>query len=218
MKIFRLNETASVANHFLAELRDVNIQGDSMRFRRNIERLGELMAYEVSKDLPFVTKTVTTPLGTADIPVLEQQPILMTVLRAGLPFYNGFMNVFDKASSGFIGAFRKENADAPDGFEIELGYAAYPDLEGQDLIIVDPMLATGRSLVDAIEKAINKGTPRSIHIVATIAAPEGVAYVKEKMGDRCTLWLCAEDSHLNEKSYIIPGLGDAGDLAFGSKD
>ncbi|BDC97988.1 uracil phosphoribosyltransferase [Persicobacter psychrovividus] len=218
MKIFRLNSESSVANHFLAEMRDENIQKDTMRFRRNIERLGELMAYEVSKDLPYVTKTVKTPLGESEIPMLEKQPILMTVLRAGLPFYNGFMNILDQASSGFIGAYRTPNPDAEDGFEIDLGYAAYPNLEGRDLIIVDPMLATGRSLVDSIEKAIEKGNPRSIHIVAIIAAPEGVAYVKERMGDRCSVWLCAEDSHLNEKSYIIPGLGDAGDLAFGSKD
>ncbi|WP_018692422.1 uracil phosphoribosyltransferase [Algicola sagamiensis] len=217
MSLFILNQNRSVANEFLAELRDVNVQGDSMRFRRNLRMLGNLLAYEVSKSLNYETQQVATPLGTAAIDRIESQPILLTILRAGLPFYDGFLDIFDKAYSGFIGAYRRHDETAEDGFDIYLGYSAFPDISGRDIIVVDPMLATGKSLAKSLNKILEMGQPRSIKIVAVIAAPEGVSYLQENVQSDVEIYLAAMDEKLNEKAYIVPGLGDAGDLAYGEK-
>ncbi|MCG8474076.1 MAG: uracil phosphoribosyltransferase [Cytophagales bacterium] len=215
--MFKLNETNSVANQFLAELRDITVQGDSMRFRHNLRRLGSLLAYEISKELEYEEKEITTPLTTASIPMISAQPILMTILRAGVPFYDGFLEIFDKAYSGFIGAYRRKNEDVPDGFDIYLGYSAFPDITDKELIVIDPMLATGASLAKSLDKILEFGTPKKIHVAATIAAPEGVEYVLKNISAPIKIWTCALDEKLDEHKYIVPGLGDAGDLAYGEK-
>ncbi|BDD05894.1 uracil phosphoribosyltransferase [Aureibacter tunicatorum] len=216
-ELFILNQQPSIADQFLAELRDVRVQHDSMRFRNNLRRLGHLIAYEISKELDYTEKTINTPLAQANVKTLENQPILMTILRAGLPYYEGFRDVFDKSYSGFIGAYRRANEEAPDGFDIYLGYSAFPDITDKEIIVVDPMLATGASLCKSLNKVLEFGTPKMIHISATLAAPEGVEYLKKELNAPFKLWLCALDEKLNEKAYIYPGLGDAGDLAFGEK-
>ncbi|BDD10742.1 uracil phosphoribosyltransferase [Fulvitalea axinellae] len=217
MEIFSLNESASVANQFLAELRNVEVQNDSMRFRKNLKRLGVLMAYEISKSLKYEKKEFTTPLAKTEIPVLEHQPILLPILRAGLPYYEGFLDVFDKSYSGFIGAYRRKADDAPDGFDIYLGYSAFPDMTDKELIIIDPMLATGQSLAKSLNKVLEFGKPKMVHIAAVLSSPEGVEYLANNVEAPCRLWTCAMDEKLNEKAYIVPGLGDAGDLAYGEK-
>lgn len=213
--MFVLTKEPSIANHFLAELRDINIQKDRKRFRQNLERLGELLAYEISKSLVYQTETVTTPLGTASTQLLTQQPILATILRASLPFHQGFLNVFDHADNAFIGAYRGHHVGSED-FEIEMDYIAAPNLDGRVLIIIDPMLATGRSLEKVYQALLKFGTPAQTHIAAVIASPEGLEYLQEKTPD-CKLWVAAIDEKLDENAYIVPGLGDAGDLAFGLK-
>lgn len=215
--MFILEENNSVANHFLAELRDKNHQKDRLRFRRNLERLGEIMAYEISKTLTYREVYVETPLGTKKSRLIQEQPILISVMRAALPFYQGFLNFFDLADSGFIGAYRKEEENVNEGIEIEYLYQATPDINNKNLILVDPMLATGKSIVKTIENLQIKGIAQNIHIVSVIAAPEGVRYVNENVKIPFKLWICSLDERLNEKSYIIPGLGDAGDLCFGNK-
>jgi uracil phosphoribosyltransferase len=215
--MFILEENNSVANHFLAELRDKNHQKDRLRFRRNLERLGEIMAYEISKTLTYRDVNVETPLGTKKSRLILEQPILISVMRAALPFYQGFLNFFDLADSGFIGAYRKEEENVNEGIEIEYLYQATPDINNKNLILVDPMLATGKSIVKTIENLQIKGIAQNIHIVSVIAAPEGVRYVNENVKIPFKLWICSLDECLNEKSYIIPGLGDAGDLCFGNK-
>jgi uracil phosphoribosyltransferase len=212
--MFILTEQPSIGNQFLAELRDIQTQQDRMRFRINLERLGELLAYEVSKTLSYQTKEVQTPLQSAQMELPVDQVVLVAVLRAALPFYQGFLNSFDQAESGFIGAFRQEN-----GAEIgvNLGYHASPKLDNKVLILVDPMLATGTSCVTALKTLLKHGTPKAIHIVAAFAAPEGVHYLANHLNVPYKLWLGTLDAKLNSKSYIIPGLGDAGDLAFGEK-
>ena len=211
-----LSEQASIAHHFIAQLRDKQIQQDSLRFRHNLVRLGEIMAYEISRSLPYQDITVETVLGQADAKQLQDEPVLLTVMRAGLPFFEGFQRIFDQAASGFIGAFRSPETSG-DNFSIDLNYQAAPSLEGKHVIIVDPMLATGQSLVKAIHALSSHGQAAHWHIAAAIAAPEGVDYVKQSLDAPFTLWIGALDDHLNEKSYIVPGLGDAGDLAFGPK-
>ena len=213
--MFILTEKPSIAHQFLGELRDVAVQRDGMRFRRNLERLGEILAYEVSKTLIYSKNTVETSLGTATGLLLQQPPVLATVLRAGLPFHQGFLNVFDRAECAFIGAYRGAYADG-DTFEIELNYLASPDLTGKTLILIDPMLATGKSLEKSYRALLRFGMPARTHVVAAIAAPEGLAYLRKTMPE-CHLWLGAIDAHLDHNYYIVPGLGDAGDLAFGSK-
>ena len=212
--MFILSNQPSIANQFLAELRDIRTQQDRMRFRKNLERLGELLAYEVSKTLSYQTKEVQTPLQSAQMELPVDQVVLVAVLRAALPFYQGFLNSFDQAESGFIGAFRQE-----DGGEIgvNLGYHASPRLDNKVLILVDPMLATGTSCVTALKTLLEHGTPKAIHIVAAFAAPEGVEYLSRHLNISYSLWLGTLDEKLNSKSYIVPGLGDAGDLAFGEK-
>ena len=217
--MFILNQQNSIANHFLAEIRDVNHQQDRLRFRKNLERLGEIMAYEVSKALQYDVQSVKTPLKAVQLDLLEQQPILISVLRASLPFFHGFLNYFDNADSGVIGAFRKPPSpnDGNHEIEIDLKYLAAPSIEGKTLIIIDPMLATGKSFMKSVDSLLGHGTPSQIEIVTTIAAPEGLAYIKKKLKLPHRCWTCALDEELNSKSYIIPGLGDAGDLAFGPK-
>ncbi|MDA0313832.1 MAG: uracil phosphoribosyltransferase [Bacteroidetes bacterium] len=212
--MFILSEQPSVANQFLAELRDVHTQQDSMRFRKNLERLGELLAYEVSKTLTYRSIEVQTPLERAQMEVPADQVVLVAVLRAALPFYQGFLNIFDQSESGFIGAFRQENGEK---IGVNLGYHASPKLDNKVLILVDPMLATGQSCVTSLKTLLEHGAPKAIHIVAAFAAPEGVQYLATTLEVPYILWLGALDEKLNSKAYIVPGLGDAGDLAFGEK-
>lgn len=214
--MFILNQTPSVAGKYLADLRAVNRQGDRLRFRQNLERLGELLAYEISKKMPVREKTVSTPLGESTEWVHEE-PVLIPILRAGLPFYNGFLRMFDEADSGFIGAFRAPHQTADD-VEIELNYRTLPSLKDRTLLLLDPMLATGKSMVESIEGLIKHGNqPKHIHIAVVIAAPEGVKFLEQNLKIPYTLWAVALDEKLNDKAYIVPGLGDAGDLAFGEK-
>jgi uracil phosphoribosyltransferase len=213
--VIDLSKHHSLLNHWVAELRDVNVQNDRMRFRRNIERIGEVAAYELSKTLRFKTVDVTTPLGIASTSLLEEQPVLGTILRAGLPLHQGMLNYFDKADNAFISAYRKHH---PDGsFEISLEYLSCPDLNNRILILCDPMLATGASIVETIQAIQKTYTPAQIHIVVTIASQKGIEHVEKELGADIPIWCAAIDPILNDKSYIVPGLGDAGDLAFGSK-
>jgi uracil phosphoribosyltransferase len=212
--MFILNQQHSIANQFLLELRDSNIQRDRMRFRKNMERLGEILAYELSKALPFHTHETITPLGKASIAVLKEQPILITILRAGLPFFQGFINFFDQANCGFIGAFRQEGTGA---VTIKLEYVATTSITDKTVILIDPMLATGRSLFDSVQAILKNGRPHHLHIVSLVAAPEGIEYLKKNLQIPFTLWTCAVDEKLNHQYYIVPGLGDAGDLSYGMK-
>jgi uracil phosphoribosyltransferase len=212
--LFTLNETASIANNFMQELRDITVQNDRMRFRKNIERLGEIMAYEVSRKLSYRSHAVATPLGRVMVQVLDQQPVLITVMRAGLPFFQGFLNFFDKADCAFIGAYRQET---PDQMTIKLEYFATTDVNNRTVILIDPMLATGRSVIDSLDALLKKGLPAHIHIVSLIAAPEGLAWIKKKLRIPYSLWTCAVDEKLDENYFIVPGLGDAGDLSYGAK-
>ncbi len=206
----------SIANQYLAELRDVAIQQDRMRFRRNLERLGELMAYEISKTLSYKNAAVQTPLGVATAQVLRKQPVLATIMRAGLPLHQGFLNYFDGAENAFAGAYRGYAPGQEETFKIEMDYISSPDLSEKVLILSDPMLATGRSLEKVYHALLRYGIPAQTHIAAAIASPEGVRHVQRQL-PQCHLWIGAIDDHLNELSYIVPGLGDAGDLAFGEK-
>ncbi|MEM9672153.1 MAG: uracil phosphoribosyltransferase [Cyclobacteriaceae bacterium] len=214
---FVLSETASVAHQFLADLRQPEVQSDRMRFRRNLERIGEILAYELSKVLSYESSQIETPLGTAQASLLKQQPVLVSVLRAGLPLHQGVLNYFDLADNGFVGAYRQVDQTADSGFTIQFDYESIPDLQNRPLILIDPMLASGRTLVKAVKQLKRYGNPSQVHIVSVIAAPEGITNLKNELGENFSLWLGAIDDHLNEKSYIVPGLGDAGDLAFGLK-
>ncbi|GAB3708340.1 uracil phosphoribosyltransferase [Spirosoma flavus] len=214
--MFVFAQQSSLANQFIAELRDVSIQQDRLRFRRNLERLGELMAYEISKKLSYQTTSVQTPLGKAQTQILRQQPVLATILRAGLPFHQGFANYFDQAENAFAGAYRGYPANDSESFEIAMDYIVSPNLSGKVLILCDPMLATGRSLEKVYHALLRYGIPAQTHIASIIASPEGVQYVQQRL-PQCHLWLGAIDDHLNEHFYIVPGLGDSGDLAFGEK-
>nr|WP_199157843.1 uracil phosphoribosyltransferase [Pedobacter sp. ASV2] len=212
--IFNLSKTKSIANTFVSELRDVEIQKDSMRFRKNLERVGEFFAYEISKTLPYKNREVTTPLGISNCEVLESQPVLATILRAGLPLQQGLLNIFDQADCCFISAYRKVKKSGD--FVIQMDYVSTPDLDGRVLIMADPMLATGQSMVMCCKELINRYKPSALHIVAAIASTEGVAYVRAHL-PKATLWLGAIDEEMTSKAYIVPGLGDAGDLAYGQK-
>lgn len=212
--VINLSERYSVINDWLAEIRDKQIQQDRMRFRYNTERIGEIAGYEVSKHLDFVEKEVQTPLGTAHCRVLQRQPVLATILRAGIPLHNGLSRVFDKADHAFVGAYRKHKTDH--SFAIHLEYLSCPELKGRTLILADPMLATGASLVKTLQQLLHSGVPRDIHVVTVIAAAAGIDHMIENFPD-VTLWAGAIDSRLNAKKYIVPGIGDAGDLAFGPK-
>jgi len=213
VKIF--SEENSLVNAYIAELRDVNIQQDSMRFRRNLERLGEIIAYEISKTLEYETREVTTPLGVAFVPVLKNQPVIATILRAGLPVHQGLLNYFDRAENGFVSAYRKHHKD--NTFEIKIEYLSSPDIDDKVLILCDPMLATGASMYLAYRAMLAKGKPKHIHVIGLVASMEGLNYVKSHFPENTSFWLGAVDEEMTAKSYIVPGLGDAGDLAFGVK-
>ncbi len=216
--MFVFAQHPSIANQYLSELRDAQAQTDRLRFRRNMERLGELMAYEVSRTMAYQNGKVQTPLATAPVQTLLQQPVLATILRAGLPFHQGFLNIFDQADNAFAGAYRRVARSGEDDneFDVEMEYVSGPNLSGRTLILIDPMLATGRSLEKVYHTMLRFGVPAQTHIAAAIASPEGVRYLKSHL-PQCRLWLGAIDSHLNDHYYIVPGLGDAGDLAFGEK-
>jgi uracil phosphoribosyltransferase len=212
--IVNLSQQHSLISNWIAEIRDVNIQTDRMRFRRNLERIGEVAAYEISKVLAFAEREIQTPLGIAEHKIMSEQPVLATILRAGLPLHQGLLNYFDKADNAFISAYRKHNKDG--SFEISLDYVSCPELENRVVIISDPMLATGSSLVKTIHFLKEEGHPREIHIVAAIACTVGIEYVKREEPS-VTIWCGDIDDELTAKGYIVPGLGDAGDLAFGTK-
>jgi len=217
MEIINLGKQNSIFNHFIREIRDVNIQKDAMRFRRNIERIGEVFAYEISKKMTYEINDITTPLGISSESLMLEKPVLATILRAGLPLHQGLLNYFDSSENCFISAFRKHKKGGD--FEIKIEYMSSPDLEGKTVILCDPMLASGSSMVLAMEALLSKGIPKHIHVVVTIASSEGIQYFKENLPFRnCTLWLGSEDKEMTAQSYIVPGLGDAGDLAFGEKN
>lgn len=210
-----LGNKNSLVDQFIAEMRDVEVQNDPLRFRRNLERLGEIFAYEVSKHLEYKKKEVVTPLGIAFVPTLAEQPVLGTILRAGLPFHNGMLNFYDRAENCFISAYRRHHKDGT--FDVQVEYLACPSLQDKVLLLCDPMMATGTSLVLSYKAMIKRGIPKHTHIIAVIASSEAVDYIKRNMPSNITLWLGVVDEELTAQSYIVPGLGDAGDLAYGVK-
>jgi uracil phosphoribosyltransferase len=212
--VYNLSESHSLVSNWVSDLRNVDVQQDRLRFRRNLERIAEVIGYEISKKLPSLTKQVTTPIGTAECHVLEDQPVLATILRAGLAMHNGLLDYFDKADNAFLSAYRKHNADG--SFEISLEYLSCPDLNNRIIIISDPMLATGASLVKSIHHLKAQGQFKEIHIVCAIACTVGIEYVKKEIPE-AQIWCGAIDNELTAKGYIVPGLGDAGDLAYGTK-
>jgi uracil phosphoribosyltransferase len=212
--IFNLSSKNTIANQFISEMRDKHIQSDRARFRRNMKRLGQLMAYEISMNLNFSNKIIETPLGRSTLQLPTQHPVLLTVLRAGIPYFEGFLDYFDQSDCGFIGAYREEGSEE---IVIHLEYVATPDIEGKDVIIIDPMLATGKSFVRAVQAITKRGRPAHLHIAALVAAPEGIAYIKENLKITHSIYTCAIDENLNHQFYIVPGLGDAGDLSYGVK-
>ena len=219
MKVINLSEQPSLLNQYLKEMRSMDTQKDSMRFRRNIERIGELMAVEISKHLTYATEQVQTPLAVATMQVPQDQVVLGTVLRAGLPMHQGFLNMFDHAENAFVSAYRKEVEDIQGNTQLEIvsEYLAAPSLEGKTLILVDPMLATGMSMEIAYKALLSHGTPKHVHIACVFGTPQSIQYLSDNMPENATLWCAVVDPVLNEKKYIVPGLGDAGDLCFGKK-
>lgn len=216
MQVHHLCQNNTVLNSFVAELRDKEIQKDAMRFRKNLERVGEILAYEISKTLSYSSNEINTPLGTAEMMLPIKQPIVASILRAGLPMHTGFLNFFDKAPNAFISAYRRHHKD--NTFEIALEYVSAPLLENEVLILCDPMLATGSSVILAYKALLAKGKPKHTHIACAIASTEGIAYVKSQLaGYSISIWSAAIDEELTAQAYIVPGLGDAGDLAFGEK-
>ena len=218
VKVVEFDAFNSIINNFVAEVRNVEVQGDRMRFRKNLERIGELMAYEISKTLDYEKVTVTTPLAEKDTNILVDQPVLATILRAGVPMHQGFLNVFDKADNAFIAAYRKY--DKNEDYEIRIEYYSAAKIDDRVLILVDPMLATGSSMVQCLEGLLHgEMKPKKLHLVSIIASAEGVDYVKKKLSKYdATLWVGSIDDELTAKAYIVPGLGDAGDLAYGEKE
>jgi uracil phosphoribosyltransferase len=212
--VTNLSDTNSLLSVWMREIRDVNVQSDRMRFRRNLERIGEIAAYEISKTLVFEDVTVQTPMGEAPCYKLEQQPVVATILRAGMPLHQGILNYFDNADAAFVAAYRKHHRDGT--FEIKQEYVTTPSVEGRTLIIADPMLATGASLGLAIEALLEHGIPASLHIVSAIACTQGIEYVLRKF-PQALIWAGAIDEELTGRGYIVPGLGDSGDLSYGSK-
>lgn len=213
--LFILNKENSIAHHFLAEMRKKGVQQDRMRFRKNLERVGELLAYEISKSLSYEVQEIATPLDTIQIPLIKHFPILISILRAGVPLHMGLLSFFDHADNGFIGAYRQHGDE--EKFDITLQYFTYPDIKDRHIILIDPMLATGKTFVKAIENILQQGIPAMFHIVSAIAAPEGIQYLRQHCSTPFSIWIGALDEKLNNKAYIVPGLGDAGDLAFGPK-
>lgn len=215
--VYNLGKKNSLLNQFLSELRDEKIQVDRMRFRRNLERLGEIFAYELSKKLDYESKEIITPLGVTEVPLLKEQPVIATILRAGLPLHQGLLNYFDNADNAFISAYRKYQKN--EKFDIRIEYASSPDLTDRILILSDVMLASGASVVMAYKELLANGKPKHTHIVSAVASAEGVEYIKKHLpSTKVSLWLGAIDDELTAKSYIVPGLGDAGDLAYGTKN
>ncbi|WP_460190192.1 uracil phosphoribosyltransferase [Urechidicola sp. KH5] len=215
MKVHHLGADNSVLQNFISEIRSVNIQKDQMRFRRNIERIGEILSYELSKVLPTVPSEITTPLGVKSMNVLQQNIVICSILRAGLPLHNGILSYFDQAENAFISAYR-HHLDT-ENFEIKVEYLAAPIFTNKTLILADPMLATGRSLVSTYDALLQNGTPEKLHVLAVIGATEGIEHIEKSLPENTELWIAAIDPSLNSKGYIVPGLGDAGDLAYGSK-
>ncbi|MCR5157570.1 MAG: uracil phosphoribosyltransferase [Prevotella sp.] len=217
MKTVNFSEQYSVINQYMAELRDKNYQRNRLLFRNNVVRIGELMAYELSKTLNYKPKTVTTPLGTIDIPLIKDDLLLATVLRAGLPFHEGFLRMFDHAENGFISAYRMYTNREHTEVGVHTEYLAAPSAKGKTLVIVDPMLATGGSMAAAYEALVATGKPAKVHIACVIATPEGVEMLRQTVSDDTTLWCAAIDPGMNEHKYIVPGFGDCGDLCYGEK-
>lgn len=214
---YNLADVDSIANQFLLSMRDVKTQTDRANFRSNMEKLGSILAYEISKKLKFNSSSVETPLGSASANILTHFPVLITILRAGLPFFNGFQQIFHQSDAGFIGAYRQEGTG---NITIKVDYAATPEVHGKELIIIDPMLATGRSAIDAVKLICKTKKPTHLHLACMVAAPEGLKHASEnltKIGIPFTIWSCAVDERLDERFYIVPGLGDAGDLSFGNR-
>lgn len=216
MQVHHLLENNSLANKFIAELRDIDIQTNRMRFRRNIERIGEILGYEMSKTLDYNAADVNSPLGTLSMPLPESDIVLCSILRAGMPLHQGLLNYFDEADNSFISAYRHHPYE-DERFEIIVEYLASPSLEEKTLILADPMLATGRSFVNVLNALETMGKPKQIHIVSVIGASPGVEYISEKFPENTHLWIAAIDEKVNDKGYIVPGLGDAGDLCYGTK-
>jgi uracil phosphoribosyltransferase len=213
--IRNLGTQSSVFNQYIAEIRDSVIQSDPMRFRRNMERMASIFAYEISKGLVYTTEEITTPLGVAEVPVLKEYPVLATILRAGLPMHTGMLEVFDKSENAFVSAYRKHSKDGT--FDVQVEYVSGPPLTDRVVILADPMLATGASLVLSYKALLTKGKPKHVHIVTLIASMQGLEYIRRHLPDNITIWVGAIDEELTAQSYIVPGLGDAGDLAFGPK-
>jgi len=215
MIIHNLGNNNSILNQFIAELRDVSIQKDSMRFRRNIERIGEIFAYEISQHFDFFSEEIQTPLANTEVNLPNYNIVIASILRAGIPLHQGLLNYLDQAESAFISAYRKYESETK--FQIAIEYAASPDLNNKTVILADPMLASGKSMYNAYKSLISKANTKKVHLLCIFAAPEGIEYLKQYLGDDIELWVGVMDQKLNEHSYIIPGLGDAGDLAYGEK-
>lgn len=218
MELYNFSEKNSLLNSYIREIRDVTIQGDRLRFRRNVERLGEIMAYEISKTLAYKTIKVTTPLDVAEVSIPDEEIVIATILRAGLPFHHGMLNYFDGAGSAFVSAYRKYRETGHQSFDIHIEYIASPSIEGKTLILTDPMLATGSSMELTYRALLTKGTPAHIHIATIIASQQAIEYCQQNFpAANTTIWAGVIDPHLDESSYIVPGIGDAGDLAYGEK-
>ncbi|RMG80599.1 MAG: uracil phosphoribosyltransferase [Bacteroidetes bacterium] len=215
-KVHILNRSNTVVNKFIAQLRDKNIQQDSWRFRKNLERIGEVCAYEISKTLSYQPRDIVTPLGVATENIYTDTIVVATILRAGLPLHQGVLNYFDDAQNAFVSAYRKHHKDGT--FDINIEYLSSPNITGKILILTDPMLATGRSMVLGYQALLTKGKPKHTHIVSVIGSTEGLQYVQGELGDDVTIWISAVDEEMTSQAYIVPGLGDAGDLAFGIKE
>lgn len=216
MEIINFDNSPSLVSQYLTELRDVKVQNDMLRFRRNLERIGQIMAYEISKCIRYKTVTIDTPLDKCDCRVIEDNIVLATIFRAGIPFHQGFLDYFDSAENAFVSAYRKYKEK--ENFDVFIEYIASPDINGKTLVIVDPMLATGTSMELSYRALLTKGTPARIHLASVIASQKAVNYIGDHFpGDITTLWTGAIDPVINEHSYIVPGLGDAGDLAYGTK-
>lgn len=215
MTVHHISENNSILNQFIAEIRDPSTQEDRMRFRRNIERIGEVLGYELSKDLSYNRKSVPTPLGTSKMMLPQEDIVICSILRAGVPLHNGLLNYFDRAGSSFISAYRHHLNEKE--FEIRVEYLASPSLKGKTLVLADPMLATGGSFLNVFKSLEPMGSPRDIHLVSVIGARPGIEFLDQELPERSHLWIAAIDEELDDRGYIVPGLGDAGDLSFGTK-
>lgn len=217
MEVINFADHDSIVSRYMMELRDVNVQNDPMRFRKNLKRIGQIMAYEISKRLDYRSVDITTPLGPCECRDMDDTVVLATIMRAGIPFHEGFLSYFDRAENAFVSAYRKYK-EKGDSFDVLIEYLASPRLDGKTLLIADPMLATGASMELAYKALLTKGMPEHLHVACVIASQKGVDYVRERFPESTTLWVGAIDDEVNAHSYIVPGLGDAGDLAYGVKD